>query len=127
MKIALSSVIVDDQEKALRFYTEVLGFIKKTDLPAGEFRWLTVVSPDEPGGAELVLEPNVNPAAREYQRALHESGIPLTSFAVADIQREYERLAAAGVVFPMPPTRVGSVVLATFDDTCGNLIHLHQG
>jgi predicted enzyme related to lactoylglutathione lyase len=126
MKITLSSIIVDDQARALRFYTEVLGFITKTDIPAGEYRWLTVVSPDARDGVELVLEPNGNPAAQTYQKALHDSGIPLTSFAISDIHGEYERLKAAGVTFPMPPTAAGPVILAMFDDTCGNLIQLYQ-
>ena len=126
MKIRLSSVFVGDQEKALRFYTETLGFEKKVDMPVGEFRWLTVVSPEEPAAAELVLEPNANPAAATYQSAMHESGIPLASFQVDDIDNEYQRLAAVGVEFRSTPTDAGGVTLAVFDDTCGNLIQIYQ-
>ena len=126
MKIKLNSVLVDDQEKALSFYTEVLGFIKKVDLPVGEFRWLTVVSPEEPDGTQLVLEPNANPAAATYQRALSEAGIPLTSFAVDDIEKEFTRLDALNVVFTTQPTDVGGASVAVFEDTCGNLIQIYQ-
>lgn len=126
MRIELSSVFVDDQAKALAFYTDVLGFVKKLDLPAGEFRWLTVVSPDAPDGVQLALEPNDNPAARTYQRAIFEQGIPATSFGVADLRNEYERLRALGVTFRGEPTAAGGVTVAMFDDTCGNLIQLHQ-
>jgi catechol 2,3-dioxygenase-like lactoylglutathione lyase family enzyme len=126
VRIALASVYVDDQDKALRFYTEVLGFVKKLDIPAGEFRWLTVVSPEGPDDVELVLEPNAHPAAKTFQKALVEAGIPLTSFAVDDTRREHERLAALGVAFTTPPTQAGPVVVAVFDDTCGNLIQIHQ-
>ncbi len=126
MKIKLNSVLVDDQDKAFTFYTEVLGFVKKRDIPAGEFKWLTVVSPEEPGGTELLLEPNDNPAAKTFQKALFEQGIPLTSFAVQDIQKEYERLTRLGVVFSMEPTKMGPVTIAVFDDTCGNLIQLGE-
>jgi catechol 2,3-dioxygenase-like lactoylglutathione lyase family enzyme len=126
MKINLASVLVEDQDKALKFYTEVLGFAKKTDIPAGDFKFLTVVSPEEPDGAQLLLEPNNNPAARTFQKALFEQGIPLTSFAVADVQREYERMKGLGVKFTMEPTQAGPVTLAVFDDTCGNLIQLAQ-
>ena len=126
MKIKLNSVLVDDQEKALSFYTEVLGFIKKVDLPVGEFRWLTVVSPEEPDGTQLVLEPNANPAAATYQRALSEAGIPLTSFAVDDIEKEFTRLDALNVVFTTQPTDVGGASVAVFEDTCGNLIQMYQ-
>lgn len=126
MKIKLTSVLVDDQDKALKFYTEVLGFVKKEDRPVGQFRWLTVVSPEGPPDIELLLEPNDNPAARTYQEALFEQGIPLTAFAVEDIQEEYERLRGLGVVFRTEPTRTGSVLVAVFDDTCGNLIQLYQ-
>ena len=118
--------MVDDQGKALRFYTEVLGFDKKEDIPVGEARWLTVVSPQAPDEAELVLEPNSNPAAKTYQRALFEQGIPLTAFAVEDIRSEYERLKESGVVFRSEPTSMGPVTLAVFDDTCGNLIQIYQ-
>ncbi len=126
MKIKLSSIIVDNQEKALKFYTEVLGFVKKTDMPIGEDRWLTVVSPEAPDEIELVLEPNSNPAAKTFQQALHEQGIPLTAFSVDDIQNEYERLKKLGVVFRTEPTNVGTVTIAVFDDTCGNLIQIYQ-
>ncbi|SEO59455.1 VOC family protein [Nitrosovibrio sp. Nv6] len=126
MKIKLNSVLVDDQDKALKFYTEVLGFIKKNDMPAGEARWLTVVSPDAPDDVELLLEPMGFPAARTYQKALFEAGIPLTAFAVEDIQKEYERMKELGVVFNMEPTKAGPATLAVFNDTCGNLIQLYQ-
>jgi catechol 2,3-dioxygenase-like lactoylglutathione lyase family enzyme len=126
MKIGLNSILVDDQVKALDFYTDILGFTKKTDIPMGEFRWLTVVSPDAPDGTELVLEPNANPAARTYQGALFEQGIPLTAFEVADAQAEYERLSARGVVFRSEPTDVGGPIIAVFEDTCGNLIQIYQ-
>ena len=126
MKIKLSSVFVDDQAKALGFYTEVLGFVKKTDASAGEFRWLTVVSPDEPNGTELVLEPNDNPAAKAFQAAIFEQGLPATSFSVEDVQKEYERLKGLGVVFVMDPTQAEWGTDAMFNDTCGNIINLHQ-
>jgi predicted enzyme related to lactoylglutathione lyase len=126
VKIKLSSIIVDDQSKALKFYTEVLGFVKKTDIPIGEDRWLTVVSPEAPDEVELVLEPNSNPAARTFQQALHEQGIPLTAFVVEDINKEYERLKNLGVVFHTPPTNAGPATIAIFDDTCGNLIQIYQ-
>jgi predicted enzyme related to lactoylglutathione lyase len=126
MKIKLTSVLVDDQDKALKFYTEVLGFIKKRDIPVGQFRFLTVVSPEAPDEVELLLEPNNNPAAKAYQKALYEAGIPLAAFAVEDIQQEYERLKKLGVVFKTKPTQMGQVIQAVFDDTCGNLIQLYQ-
>jgi predicted enzyme related to lactoylglutathione lyase len=126
VKIKLNSVIVRDQEHALRFYTDVLGFSKKTEIPAGEYRWLTVVSPEEPDGAELVLEPNAHPASATYQKALFETGTPLTSFAVDDVQDEFERLKALDVTFSVEPTDVGTAIIAVFDDTCGNLIQIHQ-
>jgi catechol 2,3-dioxygenase-like lactoylglutathione lyase family enzyme len=126
MKIKLNSIIVDDQAKALQFYTDVLGFVKKHDLPVGEFRWLTVVSPDEPDGTELVLEPNANSAAKAFQQALFEQGIPLTAFAVEDIYEEYERLRKQGVIFNIEPTNLGSSTVAIFEDTCGNLIQIYQ-
>ena len=126
MKIALTSVFVDDQAKALKFYTEALGFIQKTDMPAGEYRWLTVVSPEGSAEIELLLEPNAHPAARAYQKAIFEDGIPATSFASADVQAEYERLLKRGVVFRTKPTQAGPVTIAVFEDTCGNLIQLHQ-
>jgi len=126
MKIKLNSIMVDDQGKALRFYTEVLGFVKKEDIPMGEARWLTVVSPQAPDEAELVLEPNSNPAAKTYQQALFEQGIPCTAFAVEDIRSEYEQLKESGVVFRSEPTSMGPVTLAVFEDTCGNLIQIYQ-
>jgi catechol 2,3-dioxygenase-like lactoylglutathione lyase family enzyme len=124
MRIVVTSVFVDDQDKALRFYTNVLGFVKKTDTPVGEHRWLTVVAPEDPNGTELLLEPDVHPAVRSYKRALVEDGIPFTSFAVQDVGAEYERLRAVGVRFTQPPVDLGSVTTAVFDDTCGNLIQI---
>jgi predicted enzyme related to lactoylglutathione lyase len=124
MRINLTSVLVDDQAKALTFYTEVLGFEKKTDFAAGEDRWLTVVSPEDPDGVELVLEPDSHPAAGPYKRALVADGIPLTSFAVDDVEAEHARLVAAGVEFTQPPTEMGPMTTAVFDDTCGNLIQI---
>jgi catechol 2,3-dioxygenase-like lactoylglutathione lyase family enzyme len=124
MRIYITSVLVDDQAKALKFYTEVLGFVKKTDIPMGEHRWLTVVSPEDPEGTELLLEPDGHPAAGPFKRALVEDGIPFTSFAVADVHREYERLRAAGVRFTQEPVEMGDITMAVFDDTCGNLIQI---
>ena len=126
MKIKLTSVFVDYQEKALKFYVEVLGFVKKHDEPVGEFKWLTVVSPEGPDDIELLLEPNNNPAAKTYQQAIFEQGIPHTAFAVDDIHKEYERLKEQGVVFTMEPTESGPAILAVFNDTCGNLIQIYQ-
>lgn len=126
MRIKLSSLIVDDQAKALKFYTEMLGFVKKNDIPIGDMRWLTVVSPDAPNETELALEPNSNPAMKAYQAALFSQGIPLTAFAVEDIQGEYERLKESGVVFSMEPTEMGPVTVAVFEDTCGNRIQIYQ-
>jgi predicted enzyme related to lactoylglutathione lyase len=126
MKIKLTSVMVEDQDKALKFYTEVLGFVKKTDIPVGEFKWLTVVSPEGPDDIELALEPNENPAAKTFQKAIYEQGIPLTAFAVEDIQKEYDRMEKLGVVFTMKPTITPGPTIAVFDDTCGNLIQLFQ-
>lgn len=126
MKIKLSSVMVDDQDKALKFYTEVLGFVKKTEIPMGKFKWLTVVSPEGPDDIELVLEPNSFPPARTYQKALVEAGIPITAFAVDDIQKEYQRLTKLGVKFRSEPIKTGAVTAALFEDTCGNLIQLYQ-
>ena len=127
LKIHLASVFVDDQDKALRFYTDVLGFMKKTDIPLGEFRWLTVVSADDPNGTELVLEPDAHPAARPFKEALVRDGIPFTSFAVEDVRAEFERLRAVGVRFTQEPAAMGPVTTAVFDDTCGNLIQIaHQ-
>lgn len=124
MKIVLTSVFVDDQEKALQFYTNVLGFVKKTEVPLGEYRWLTVVSPDDPNGTELLLEPDAHPAVGPFKRALAEDGIPFASFAVPDVRAEYDRLRAAGVQFTQPPTQMGPVMTAVLDDTCGNLIQI---
>jgi catechol 2,3-dioxygenase-like lactoylglutathione lyase family enzyme len=124
LRINLTSVMVDDQRKALKFYTEVLGFVKKTEIPMGEVSWLTVVSPHAPDGVELVLEPDSHPAAGPFKRALVEDGIPFTSFAVDDVAAEYERLRAAGVRFTQQPTDLGTVTVAIFDDTCGNLIQI---
>ncbi len=126
MKIQLSSVFVDDQDKAVQFYTEVLGFVKKMDMPSGDFKWLTVVSPEGPDDIELLLEPNNHPAARAYQEAIFNDGIAATAFAVEDIRHESERLKELGVVFRMEPTEMGPVTLAVFDDTCGNLIQIYQ-
>lgn len=126
MRINLSSVYVDDQDKALAFYTGVLGFQKKTEVPLGEYRWLTVVSPEDPDGTELVLEPDAHPAAKTFKKALFEDGIPLTSFAVDDVRSEYERLRAEGVEFRQEPTEMGPVTVAIFDDTCGNWIQIAQ-
>ena len=117
MKIGLTSIYVDDQEKALRFYTDVLGFVKKTEVPLGEHRWLTVVSPEQPDGVELVLEPDEHPAARPFKEALVSDGIPFTSFAVDDVQKEYERLTGLGVRFTQEPTQMGPVTTAVLDDT----------
>lgn len=126
MKIKLNSVSVENQDKALAFYTDVLGFVKKNDIPLGEFRWLTVVSPKGPDDVELVLEPTGIPAAKTYQKALFDQGIPWTAFAVDDIQKEYERLTKRGVVFRTKPTKAGPTTLAVFEDTCGNLIQIYQ-
>ena len=126
MKIQLSSVMVDNQGKALKFYTEVLGFVKKRDIPLGEARWLTVVSPEGPDDIELLLEPNSNPAAKTFQKSIFEQGIPLTAFAVDDIQKEYARLKNLGVEFTMEPTGMGMTTAAVFNDTCGNLIQIYQ-
>ncbi|HEY9427781.1 MAG TPA: VOC family protein [Gemmatimonadaceae bacterium] len=124
LRINLTSVMVDDQRKALDFYTNVLGFVKKTEIPMGEVSWLTVVSPHTPDGVELVLEPDSHPAAGPFKRALVEDGIPFTSFAVDDVTAEYDRLRAAGVRFTQEPTDLGPVTVAIFDDTCGNLIQI---
>jgi catechol 2,3-dioxygenase-like lactoylglutathione lyase family enzyme len=126
MKIVVTSVFVDDQDKALRFYTDVLGFVKKTEIPLGEARWLTVVSPDDAAGTELLLEPDGHPAVGPFKRALVEDGIPFTSFAVTDVQAEYQRLRSAGVRFTQPPVAMGPVTTAVLDDTCGNLIQIAQ-
>jgi catechol 2,3-dioxygenase-like lactoylglutathione lyase family enzyme len=124
MRINLSSVYVDDQDKALKFYTEVLGFEKKTEIPLGEARWLTVVSPEDPDGTELLLEPDGHPAAGPFKTALVEDGIPFTSFAVDDAKTEFERLRERGVRFTQEPVQMESVTTAVFDDTCGNLIQI---
>jgi len=126
MKIVLTSVMVDNQEKALKFYTEKLGFLKKTDIPLGTFKWLTVVSPDAADGVELLLEPMEFPPAKVYQKALFDAGIPCASFGVDNIDSEYERLEKLGVKFKMKPTSMGSVTIAVFEDTCGNLIQIAQ-
>jgi predicted enzyme related to lactoylglutathione lyase len=124
MKIKLTSVYVDDQEKALRFYTDVVGFVKKADVTQGPFRWLTVASPEEPDGVELQLAPNDNPAAKAYQQAMFEQGQPAAMFYVDDVQREYDRMKAAGAEFTMPPTKVTGSTIAMVNDTCGNLIQI---
>jgi catechol 2,3-dioxygenase-like lactoylglutathione lyase family enzyme len=124
MRINVTSVLVDDQDKALRFYTDVLGFVKKTEIPLGEARWLTVVSPEEPEGTELLLEPDGHPAAKPFKQALVEDGIPFTSFAVDDVHAEFERLRGLGVQFTQQPVEAGAVTTAVFDDTCGNLIQI---
>jgi catechol 2,3-dioxygenase-like lactoylglutathione lyase family enzyme len=126
MKIKLTSVMVDDQDKALKFYTEKLGFIKKRDVPLGEHKWLTVVSKEEQDGVELLLEPMGFAPAKDFQKALFEAGIPLTAFHVDDIQKEYDRLLKAGVVFSIGPTRMGPTIIAVFEDTCGNNIQIVQ-
>ena len=128
MRIVVTSVLVDDQAKAHRFYTDVLGFVTKHDIDMGEARWLTVVSPENPEGTELLLEPDGHPAAKPWKAALVEDGIPATSFGVDDVEAEYARLMALGVTFTQPPTQMGPVMTAVFDDTCGNLIQIaHQG
>lgn len=126
MKIQVCSVFVDDQQKALDFYTEKLGFVKKNDVPAGGARWLTVVSPEGHDDMELLLEPNSHPAAKVFQAALVKDGIPLTAFFVDDLDKEYERLRGLGVSFTVKPTAAGPVKIAVLDDTCGNLIQLVQ-
>ncbi len=124
MRVTLTSVFVDDQQAALAFYTDVLGFTKHRDIPVGEHAWLTVVSPESPEGPELLLEPSDHPAVKPYRDALVEDGIPLAQFAVDDVEAEPARLTGRGVVFTLPPTDVGTAVVAVFDDTCGNLIQL---
>jgi catechol 2,3-dioxygenase-like lactoylglutathione lyase family enzyme len=126
MRINLSSVLVDDQNKALNFYTDKLGFVKKADIPVGEYRWLTVTSPDGPEGIELVLEPMGFPPARDFQKALYSAGIPFTAFISDDIQGEYKRLTACGVKFRSEPQAMGTIISVLFEDTCGNLINLVQ-
>ena len=124
MRIYITSVLVDDQEKALRFYTDVLGFVKKTEIPLGQARWLTVVSPDDPEGPQLSLEPDAHPAAGPFKAALAADGIPVTSFAVDDVHAEFQRLRDLGVRFTQEPLELGGVTTAVFDDTCGNLIQI---
>lgn len=126
MKIIVTSIFVQDQDKALEFYSEKLGFVKKEDVPVGEFRWITLVSPDDQDGTELLLEPNDHPAAKDYQKKIFADGIPATMFGVADIRKEYKRLMEKGVKFTMEPTEMGEVTIAVFDDTCGNLIQIVQ-
>lgn len=126
MKIKLASIFVSDQSRALEFYTKILGLSKKMDVSAGRYRWLTIVSPDEPNGTQLVLEPNENPAARTYQETIMKQGIPATNLFVDDIQREYEKLTSLGVRFTMQPTKVTGSTIARFDDTVGNLIQITQ-
>jgi len=125
VRITLVSIHVEDQERALTFYRDVLGFVPKVDIPMGAYRWLTVVSPERPDGTQLVLEPNAHPAARAYQDALLRDGIPITSFEVDDVDAEHGRLRGRGVVFTRPPTDAGPVRVAVFADTCGNLIQIH--
>lgn len=127
MRIWITSVYVDDQDKALAFYTGVLGFVKKTDVPLGEDRWLTVVSPHEPDGTELLLEPDGHPAVGPYKAALTADGIPLASFAVDDVHAEFDRLDGLGVRFSQEPFDAGAVTVAVFDDSCGNLIQITSG
>jgi len=124
LKIRLTSVYVDDQRRALAFYTDVLGFTKHHDIPLGDDAWLTLVSPEDPDGPELLLEPAGHPAVKPYRDALAEDGIPLAQFAVPDVVAEHERLVAAGVEFTQPPTDIGPATVAVFDDTCGNLIQI---
>jgi catechol 2,3-dioxygenase-like lactoylglutathione lyase family enzyme len=126
MRIVVTSVMVDDQARALAFYTEVLGFEKRKDIPMGASRWLTVVSPEDPDGPELLLEPDEHPAARPFKEALAADGIPFTSFGVEDVRAEYERLEGLGVRFTQPPVQMGPVTVAVFDDTCGNLIQIAE-
>ena len=124
MRIYITSVFVDDQDKALRFYTEVLGFVKKTEVPLGEHRWLTVVSAQDPDGVELLLEPDGHPAVGPFKEALSADGIPFASFAVEDVPKEVERLKALGVTFTQETLQMGPVTTAVLDDTCGNLIQI---
>jgi len=126
MKIIVNSLFVTDQAKALAFYTEKLGFVKKEDVPLGKFRWLTLVSADDQDGTELLLEPDEHPAAKEYQKRIFADGIPATMFGVADIHQEHKRLLEKGVKFTIAPTKMGAVTIAVLDDTCGNLIQIIQ-
>lgn len=127
LKIKYVSIIVEDQEKALEFYTNILGFVKKSDIPYGNHRWLTVVSPDDPDGPEVALEPNENPAVKTFQKSIFEQGIPLTAFVVDDINQSYEQLKAKGVTFTMSPQKMGTEMVAIFNDTNGNLIMITEG
>jgi glyoxylase I family protein len=126
MRIKLTSIMVDDQDKARRFYTDVLGFEKKHDFPVGQYNWLTVVSPEGRDDLELSLEPNANPAAKTFQKAMFDQGIPLAAFEVGNIQAEFKRLTSLGIAFTREPTKAGPVTIAVFSDTCGNLIQLYQ-
>lgn len=126
MRIKLATILVEDQNHALRFYTEVLGFEKRTEIPMGPYKWITLTSPEGNEDLELSLEPNVNPAARAFQQAMFQQNVPLTAFEVADMESEYVRLRDHGVVFSQPPTPTGAVIIAVFSDTCGNLIQLYQ-
>lgn len=126
MNIIVNSIFVQDQAKALSFYTEKLGFVKKEDVPLGKYRWLTLVAPDDQEGTELLLEPDEHPAAKDYQKRIFAEGIPATMFGVADIEKEYSRLLEKGVNFTTAPTKTGDVTIAVFDDTCGNLIQIIQ-
>jgi predicted enzyme related to lactoylglutathione lyase len=126
MRIKLTSVFVDNQDKALKFYTEILGFVKKLDFPVGEFKWLTVVSPQEPEGTQLLLEPSDNPATKAFKKSVFEQGISVASFQVDDIQKEYIRMKKLGVEFTMEPTNMGMTNMAVFNDTCGNLIQIYE-
>jgi catechol 2,3-dioxygenase-like lactoylglutathione lyase family enzyme len=126
MRIKLTSIMVDDQDKALKFYTEVFGFVKKHEIPVGQYRWLTVVSPQGPDDLELSLEPNANPAGRTFQEAIFKQGIPIAAFEVDDIEGEWSRLKGLGVLFTQDPTRMGPVSIAVCADTCGNLVQIYQ-
>ncbi|MDN7228217.1 VOC family protein [Planococcus sp. N064] len=126
MNIIVTSLFVEDQDKALAFYTETLGFEKKHDIPMGKFRWIALVSPENPEGTELLLEPNDHPASREYQQKIFAEGIPATMFGVSDIHVEYKRLLDLGVQFSIEPTEMDTVTIAVFDDTCGNFIQIAQ-
>lgn len=126
MRIKLTSILVDDQAKAIEFYTSVFGFVTKHDIPVGEYRWITVVSPEGPSDLELALEPNANPVGKTFQEGLFKQGIPATAFEVEDIEREYQRLRKLGVVFTREPSRQGPVTVAVCADTCGNLIQLYE-
>jgi glyoxylase I family protein len=126
MRIKLMSIMVDDQDKALKFYTDVLGFKKKLDIPMGQYRWLTVISQEGPDDIELILEPNANPAGKAFQQAMFEQKIPVAIFESADIQAEAERMKSNGAVFTLEPKDIGPVFMARFEDTCGNLIQMVQ-